>query len=306
MFKMLSGVLALGLLAVLLATPVAAIDLPGPLVSSEWLAAHQDEVLVLDVRNDDTSYKEGGHLIGAVPLDFRKARGTTTERGEEIPDMNLPPEAFSALMRSAGMSDDTAVVLTHRGRGPDDAGYAAYVYWQLKYYGHDKVAILDGGTTKWVAENREVWGEDEAAQTGNFNAGPARREFLADTAQMEALQTRKDAGILDARFFSFYVGLEKRPNIAKAGHIPGATLFPFDANFAANGTYRPKEELARAYAAVGLGPQQAVAAYCNTAHVSAISWFVMHELLGYRDVMLYDGSMLAWSRHGLPVETQLR
>ncbi|MFG1352869.1 sulfurtransferase, partial [Xanthobacter autotrophicus] len=108
-------------------------------------------------------------------------------------------------------------------------------------------------------------------------------------------------GILDARFFSFYVGLEKRPNIAKAGHIPGATLFPFDANFAANGTYRPKEELARAYTAVGLGPQQTVAAYCNTAHVSAISWFVLHELLGYRDVMLYDGSMLAWSKHGLPV-----
>ncbi|MFG1352870.1 sulfurtransferase, partial [Xanthobacter autotrophicus] len=108
-------------------------------------------------------------------------------------------------------------------------------------------------------------------------------------------------GILDARFFSFYVGLEKRPNIAKAGHIPGATLFPFDANFAANGTYRPKEELALAYTAVGLSPRQTVAAYCNTAHVSAISWFVMHELLGYRDVMLYDGSMLAWSKHGLPV-----
>ncbi|MFG1352833.1 rhodanese-like domain-containing protein, partial [Xanthobacter autotrophicus] len=155
MFKMLSGVLALGLLAAVPATPAAALDLPGPLVSSEWLAAHQDEVLVLDVRNDDTSYKEGGHLIGAVPLDFRKARGTTTERGVDIADMNLPPEAFSALMRSAGVNDDTPLVLTHRGRGPDDAGYAAYVYWQLKYYGHDKVAILDGGTTKWVAENRE-------------------------------------------------------------------------------------------------------------------------------------------------------
>jgi thiosulfate/3-mercaptopyruvate sulfurtransferase len=295
-----------GLLSVGTSTPVAAVDLPGPLVSTAWLAEHQDDVLILDVRNDPTSYVQGGHIIGAVQVDFKKARGTTTERGVELNDMSVPPEAFAALMRSVGLGNDKPVVLTHRGQSADDAGYAAYVYWQLKYYGHDKVAILDGGTKKWIAENRPVWGEPETVKPGNFQIRRMRPELLADTAHVEKLGRERSGDILDARLFSFFVGLEKRPTVAKAGHIPGATLFSFDANFNADGTYRSKEQLAKAAAAVGLSPSRPVAAYCNTGHVSAISWFVLHELLGYKNVTLYDGSMHAWAKHDLPVETNLR
>jgi thiosulfate/3-mercaptopyruvate sulfurtransferase len=287
-------------------TPAAAIDLPGPLVSTEWLAQHQDEVLILDVRNDPTSYVQGGHIIGAVQVDFKKARGNSMERGVELNDMNVPPDAFAALMRSAGVDNDKPVVLTHRGRSADDAGYAAYLYWQIKYYGHDQVAILDGGTTKWIAENRQVWGEPETVKPGSFQVRKTRPELLADTAQVEQLMRERSGDILDARLFSFFVGLEKRPTVAKAGHIPGATLFSFDANFNSDGTYRSKEQLAKAAGAVGLLASRPVTTYCNTGHVSAISWFVLHELLGYSNATLYDGSMHAWAKHDLPVETKLR
>lgn len=156
-----------GFVGAILATSTAfAIELPGPLVSTEWLAKNQDQVLILDVRNEPTSFVQGGHIIGSVQLDFKKARGTQIERGVQLNDMNIPPDAFAALMRSVGLDQDEAVVLTHRGRSPDDAGYAAYVYWQLKHYGHDKVAILDGGTGKWITENREVWGEIDPVTPG--------------------------------------------------------------------------------------------------------------------------------------------
>jgi thiosulfate/3-mercaptopyruvate sulfurtransferase len=296
-----------GLIGAMLTTTAAlAVDLPGPLVSGEWLAQNQDEVLVVDVRSDPTSFVEGTHIIGAVQLDFKKARGTQTERGIQLSDMNVPADQFAALMRSVGLDNDEAVVLTHRGRSPDDAGYAAYVYWQLKYHGHDKVAILDGGTTKWIADGREAWADIDPVTPGNFEGRKTRPELLAATADVERMVKERSGDILDARPFSFFVGLDKRDSVAKAGHIPGATLFSFDSNFRPDGTFRAREDLAKAATAVGLSSNRPTAAYCNTGHVSAISWFVLSELLGYGNVTLYDGSMHAWAKHDLPTETKLR
>lgn len=289
----------------LMASQAWAVDLPGPLVSTDWLAEHQEEVLVIDVRNDDTSFLESGHIIGAIPLDFRKARGSEVEGGVTLDSMNLPPEQFSALMQAVGLDQGETVVLTHRGRGPDDVGYAAYVYWQLKYYGHDNVALLDGGTDRWIAEDREYWGEEEEPETGDFAAAEPDDAIHATTDEVKAMVDDPGQDVLDARFFSFYVGMDKRDTIAKAGHIPTATLFPFDSVFTADMTFRPAEQLAAAAGAVGLAVDRPVAAYCNTGHVSAISWFVLSELLGYQGASLYDGSMLAWAKHDLPTETAL-
>lgn len=292
--------------AIGLHVPAVAAELPGPLVSTAWLAANQDKVLILDVRNDPTSYKDGGHIIGAVRLDFKTLRHTVPERGVPIEDMSVSGSVFEAAMRAAGVKNGQPVVLTHRGRSPDDTGYAAYVYWQLKVNGHAQVALLDGGTTKWIAENREVWGDDDTVASGDFTIRRTRDDFTVDTTAVEDAMKTRGRDLVDARFFSFYVGLDKRPAVAKAGHIPGATLFPFDANFEPDGTFRAKEHLAAAARSVGLSPSRKIVTYCNTGHVSAISWFVLHELLGFETVALYDGSMLAWGKHGLPTETKLR
>lgn len=298
--------LAAVLLLAGLSLPARAIELPGPLVGTEWLAENREQVLVLDVRNDPDSYRDGGHIIGAVRVDFGQLRGKAMEEGVELEGMSIAADAFEKAMQAAGLDAGEPVVITHRSRGPDDAGYATYLYWQLKYYGHDNVAILDGGTSKWIAENREVWGEEETAEPGGFKVAAPRPELLIDTAAVKRMMEEKSGDILDARSFGFFVGLDKRDNIPAAGHIPGATLFSFDANFRPDGTFRDREALARAAADVGLAPERPVAAYCNTGHVSSISWFVLHELLGYSQARLYDGSMLAWARHDLPAETKLR
>lgn len=287
--------------AVLLAaltTNASAIDLPSPLISTQWLAENQESVRVLDVRNDPDSFKGGGHLIGAIRVDFKALRGTVKDGDVEISDMAIRGDAFQNLMRQSGVSNDQPVVITHRSKGPDDVGYAAYLYWQLKLHGHDKVAILDGGTTKWIAESREVWGEDESVEPGNFSAGQPLEELSSNTAAVSATIEHKTADIIDARPFEFYIGLEKRPAVLKPGHIPTAKSFPFTALLNPDGTFRETDKLASAMHAIGLKQDRPVVAYCNTGHVAAITWFVQHELLGYRSASLYDGSMLAWTTHG--------
>lgn len=299
--------MSMALSAAIFAFPIGAIalEVPSPLVTTEWLVQNQDQVRVLDVRNDPDSFKEGGHIVGAVRVDFKKLRGTVMEKSVSLDGMSVGIGTFQEVMRQAGVSQDQPIVLTHRSRSPDDVGYAAYLYWQLKLHGHDNVAILDGGTTKWIAENREVWGEDEEVVAGNFVARAPRSDIVSDTDAVKAIVENKSADLLDARLFEFYVGLEKRPAILKAGHIPGALSFPFNASLNSDGTFRDKDKLATAMEAVGLSADRPVATYCNTGHVAAISWFVLHELLGYRKVSLYDGSMLAWTKHAHEVQTRL-
>lgn len=302
MLKSLAAGLALAALAM---SPALALDLPGPLISTEWLAKHQEEVLVLDVRNDDKSFVEGGHLIGSVPFDFRKARETADDSGQKVADMSVPADKLAALLAASGVGADKPVVLAHRGRGPDDAGYAAYLYWQMKRFGYDKVGLLDGGVAKWVAERREIWGEIDPVPPGAVALATKRPDILATTAEVQKAMKDKSAAIVDARFFSFYLGLDKRPAVAKAGHIPGAVLLPFDSLFGADGALRPKEQLAKAVADIGLTPDRRAIAYCNTGHVSALNWFVLSELLGFKNAAVYDGSMLAWAAGDRPVETRI-
>ncbi|WP_181337366.1 rhodanese-like domain-containing protein [Hyphomicrobium methylovorum] len=293
-----SFTIALAMAALSYPAGAFALDLPGPLVTTEWLARNQDSVRVLDVRNDPTSFKEGGHIIGSVRVDYKNLRGVMPEAGVPVDGMSVSPEAFQDVMRKAGVSVDQPIVLTHRSRGPDDVGLATYLYWQLKRYGHDNVAILDGGTTKWIAESREVWGDDDEVQPGNFVVRPERTELVTGTPAVEQTLQSKNLTLLDARLFEFFVGIEKRPNILKFGHIPGAASFPFNANLNPDLTFRNKDQLAAAMTSVGFNPNQPVITYCNTGHVASISWFVIHELLGYKSASLYDGSMLAWTKHG--------
>ncbi|MCP8940960.1 rhodanese-like domain-containing protein [Alsobacter sp. SYSU M60028] len=297
-----------GALAALLLTGAAAgaSPLPGPLVSTEWLEAHRGEVLVIELQGGPANAPPGPTVAGASRVDMAKLRGQGSERGVTLASMPAPPEAFAAAMRAAGLRNGQSVVLTTRARTPEDTSQATYAYWELKYYGHDDVALLDGGTARWLAERRMAESEPAAPAPGDFEVKRTRPELLAGTQDVEHTLDARSGDVVDGRPFSFFVGLDRREIVTKAGHIPGATLFAYDANFRPDGTFRPKEELAKAATAVGLSAGRPVTAYCNTGQLSSVSWFVLSELLGYPSVKLYAGSMNAWTRLGLPVETKLR
>jgi thiosulfate/3-mercaptopyruvate sulfurtransferase len=109
------------------------------------------------------------------------------------------------------------------------------------------------------------------------------------------LQQNGKATLIDARPEAFFLGKQKVPAAASYGHIPGAVNLDSTSFYdpAAN-RLKPREELARIAAAVPGGP---LVAYCNTGHWAATDWFVLHELLGRKDVRLYDGSMVEWTAH---------
>ena len=182
---------------------------------------------------------------------------------------------------------------------------ATYLYWQLKYYGHDEVALLDGGTAKWTAEKRETRsGNDSATSRGNYSVQKVQKHILATTAEAKRAFESKSADLLDARPFSQFIGIDKRDYVDEFGHIPGAKLLPFDVfspmAMGKGATLPMRSAINRGIAALALTPERPVIAYCNTGHIASVDWFVLHELLGFKYVALFDGSMHAWAKQGLP------
>ena len=300
--------LASHVLLIILALPVGlahadAKTLANPLVNTEWLQQNRDKVKVLDARGDAKTY-ELAHIGKAVLVPFNLMRANASEDGVPLQDMHLSPQAFEALMQSVGINNGDAVVITHPAAGPSDLAIAAYLYWQLKYYGHDDVALLDGGTAKWTKEGKPLEPGNQAVSRGNFAVASVQKKLLATTAETKRAYETRSADLLDARPVSQFLGMDKRDYVDAYGHIPGAKVLPFDAfNGMAMGpgaTFVAKPALLRATSALGLSAGRPVITYCNTGHMASVDWFVLHELLGFDDVALFDGSMHAWTKQKLP------
>ena len=207
------------------------------------------------------------------------------ERGRHpLPD----PESFQAAARRAGIGPDTLVVAY------DEAmeGGAARLWWLLRHFGHEHVAVLDGGLRGWRAEGGPLEPGAEKLPPGSFVA----REQERDTAAAEAL-----AGslLLDARAPERYRG-ELEPIDPVAGHIPGAVNLPFAA-LAPEGRFLAPEELRSAFNAAGAVSGRELVAYCGSG-VTACVVLLAAEVAGLEPGRLYPGSWSEWSGRGLPAQ----
>jgi thiosulfate/3-mercaptopyruvate sulfurtransferase len=299
---------------------VAAGVLPGPLVTPEWLAAHRAEVTVIDVRDEPDGYLGApefetdaagrktlaelkGHIPGALLVDFADVRTTREIEGRKIAGMVPEAAQFQALMRSAGVPAGRPLVIVANGLVIEDYDTAARLYWTLKYYGSDELALLDGGTARWISEGRPTEAEAPARVAGNWAAQPPRAALFADSAAVQAAAASR-VQLVDARPLAFYFGLTKRPAVAAHGHIPGALPFPTELRARPQGggyRFLSADEYRNALAGLGVDPRQPTITYCNTGHMASGAWFVMSEVLGNRQVSLYDGSMVEWANGVRPV-----
>jgi thiosulfate/3-mercaptopyruvate sulfurtransferase len=290
--RALIGVFAAAFL--LQAQPSAAVEpLPGPLVSTAWLADNlgDDEVLVVDIR--PAAAFGAAHIPGSLQSDY-PGRWRTERDG--VPWVVPAMADLEAYLSSIGVGAETSVVVVPAGTDSTELGGATWIYWVLKYVGHDAVAILDGGWNAWASDGGPTEAGAADPPTSRSFAARPRDDYLATTDHVLA-RLHTDAVIVDARPPAQYAGDTRSNLVVRSGHIPGAisldnALF-YDA--AAN-RLRPLDELL-AQLPPELADQSAeVIAYCNTGHWSSINWFVLHELLGFTDVRLYEGSMAAWSR----------
>jgi thiosulfate/3-mercaptopyruvate sulfurtransferase len=320
MHKYVTAILALALLAV--SHKASALQVPGPLVDSDWLEQHLDEVSILDVREDIESFTRkavlvrkrftgdlrlrrfGAHVPGAVLVDFLNIR---TSR--EINDRNIryliPEKAgFEELMQSWGMNRDDAIVIMSPGSGNDDITMATRLYWQVKYFGHDNVAILDGGMAQWLLDQEPASIEAIEPKPGNWLAGDERKSLLASSDDVARAIEGKNIQLVDTRSLGFYLGAIKQPYVRKKGHIPDARVFPAEliTNAGAPAYFADTGALQQMAEELGIDTGANIITYCNSGQLASASWFVFSELMGNANVQVYDGSMHQWALEKRPVE----
>ncbi|MEP6598659.1 MAG: sulfurtransferase [Actinomycetota bacterium] len=268
------------------------------LVSADWAEENLDTPGVVFVEVDeDTAAYDGGHLAGAVKLDWK------TDLQDQVRRDFIGKERFEQLLGSRGIGNDDTVVLY----GGNNNWFAAYAYWYFKLYGHQNIKLLDGGRKKWELDGRELSKE------------PVDRPVTAYTAQIEDTSIRafRDEAIaaigtknlIDVRSPDEFAGRLLAPahlpqeQAQRGGHIPTAINIPWSKAANEDGTFKSDEELRALYSEAGLDEAKDTIAYCRIGERSSHTWFALHELLGEQNVKNYDGSWTEYgSLVGVPIE----
>lgn len=308
-------------LSLLLSAPLAAVDLPGPVVSPQWLDQNREAVVVLDVRNGLDAFTEapqyetaedgskkltyvGGHLGGARPVDFNSLRVSITVDGKKIDKMLPARDQVQALVRSWGVNQGDVLVITSPGESYEENDMAARLYWTLKVHGHQAMALLDGGNAAWGQAGLPLVSDATTAPAvGDWTAGELRSAWFAAASELKPGQSGPQ--LVDARPTPQYLGLFfKKPAVTAGGRVQGAVSFAPDVRTREAGLSRgffTAERYRQVLGAVGVKPEAGSIVYCNTGHMAAGAWFVLSEVMGVKGVKLYDGSMHEWTTLGRPV-----
>jgi len=265
---------------------------PEVLVETSWVKEHlkDSNVRIAEVDYDPTANYNLGHIPGAALFDWRKDMNDPLSR-----DI-LSKQQLEDLLSRTGANANTTVVLY----GDFNNWFAAFAFWILKYYGVEKVVLMNGGRKKWLAEDLEVTKEKPSYPEATFKAkGPDEtiRTYLDD---MKKGLGQSNRVLVDVRSPAEFTGEITAPpeypneHAQRGGHIPGAVNIPWSQAIKEDGTFKSAEELGRLYQGKGITPDKGVVTYCRIGERSSFSWFVLKYLLGYPNVKNYDGSWTEW------------
>jgi len=276
------------------------------LVSPDWVdarleqfAAADPDMRLLEV-DVNTAFYETGHAPGAVGVDWRDDL-----RSADSHDI-LDSGEMESFLGSCGITADTTVVVY----GDNSNWFATHLYWQLTYYGHPDVRIMDGGREYWTDYDYPLATDSVDPPTVSYGRTldpPARPEVRAYRDDVrDALDT--DTVLVDVRLPEEFRGeIVKPPGIdegaVRGGHIPGAMNVFWAENVRPDGRFKPPDELRAVYESRGITPDDEIFVYCRIGERSSVTWFVLAELLGYDHVRNYDGSWTEWGNMiGVPIE----
>jgi thiosulfate/3-mercaptopyruvate sulfurtransferase len=273
------------------------------IVSSGWLAGNLGaaDLRVVDgswhmpqARRDPAREYEEAHIPGAVFFDI----DGIADRATDLPHMLPSAEVFARAVGGLGIGDgDRVIVYDTRG-----VVSAARVWWTFRVFGHDAVAVLDGGLPKWRAEGRPV--ESGSATPAARHFTPRfRKELVRDATQMKANVVARAEQVLDARSRGRFAGTEPEPRAGlRGGHIPGSLNLPYDELYETDGTLRAAPALRDALAKAGLDLGKPVVTTCGSGITASVLALALHQV-GRPDTAVYDGSWTEWaSRRDTPVE----
>jgi thiosulfate/3-mercaptopyruvate sulfurtransferase len=268
------------------------------LVTADWAEQNLNTPGVVFVEVDeDTEAYDGGHIEGAVKLDWK------TELQDQVRRDFVNKEQFEALLGQKGISTDDTVVLY----GGNNNWFAAYAYWYFKLYGHENVRLLDGGRKKWELDGRELSKEPVSRPQTTYTAKEQdtsirafRDETLAAIGQKNLIDVRSPDEFSGKLLAPAHLPQEQSQ---RGGHIPTALNVPWSKAANEDGTFKSDDELRALYTEAGLDDAKDTIAYCRIGERSSHTWFALHELLGQQNVKNYDGSWTEYgSLVGVPIE----
>ncbi len=280
-------------------------QLPGSLVSPAWLAEHlkATDVKIMDAswhlpgeKRDPAAEFEKTHIEGAVFFNIESVR----DPDNPLPHMLPSPERFAKHMARLGISNSDAIIAY------DSAGLfsAPRAWWTLRVFGHDRVAVLDGGLPAWRAARLATFSGPALPDASTFDAD-FRPELVRDLAQMLSNVETKSEQVIDARGHGRFVGNEPevRPGL-RSGHIPGSANLPYSELInPADKSLLPADKIEAALANRGIDMTKPVVTTCGSG-ISASLLALALFACGHSDVAVYDGSWTEWGgRDDTPLES---
>jgi thiosulfate/3-mercaptopyruvate sulfurtransferase len=307
------------MLALAVVTAAGVANAATPLVDVAWVKSNLGKpgVVFLDVGGKLGGKSKAnflrGHIPGAVWTDYLKDGWRSKDKNKTVGQLSPTPK-LEKLIGGLGIGNDDHVVLIPVGGKALDMGTATRIYWTFKVLGHDNVSILNGGMKAYTKQvDKKTKKPVNPLQTGA--AKPTAKTFKANVRQ-DMLITKADVkkvmdsgGVLvDFRPNNQFVGINKHGKSKRYGTIPGAKNLPENwLTKNGGGTFRDTDLLKKLYAMAKVpttGPQ---ISFCNSGHWASLGWFAASELMGNKDVKMYDGSMIEWSAdETLPIQANFK
>ena len=283
---------------------------PDVLVSTEWVAENLNNPAIRLVESDeDILLYEMGHIPNAVKINWQDDLNDARIRDY------IDSDDFAALMSRFGIANDTTVIFY----GDKNNWWACYAYWVFKLMGHEHVKVMNGGRKKWLDEGREMTRVVPQFAPTSYVAGephPEIRAFRDDVLEHigkphprnPQIELPTGRTLVDVRSPDEFTGKKlhmpeyPQEGAVRGGHIPGAANIPWGKAMNDDGTFKSASEIKELYEGAGITPDKDTVVYCRIGERSSLTWFVLHELMGYQNVRNYDGSWTEWGNVvGLPI-----
>ncbi|MGD1835277.1 MAG: sulfurtransferase [Nitrososphaeraceae archaeon] len=271
------------------------------LCETDWVERNLNntEIKILEVDYDVDNAYNVGHIPGADIINWK------IDINDEIRRDIINKHQFESLMSKLGISKDDVLVLY----GDFYNWFAAFAFWVFKYYGHNKIKLINGGRKKWELENRSYTTKKPFHSTSNYISTPPNQGLRAYLHDIKRSLEKNETILVDVRSVKEYQGEISTPpeypmeQAQRSGHIPTAINIPWIQSLKEDGTFKNKKDLEKLYLDHGITPDKEIISYCRIGERSSHTWFVLKYLLGYPSVRNYDGSWAEWGNMvGNPVE----